>query len=465
VASTAPLFPGLPDPWGLLALVMLLLVPGCTVVRAPWTAVPFLSLAFWTCTWWWISTEGGGREAFLRASLFVFGFLLFLRLLRARPSIPAWPDALVVALAVVHLVPYFVWPVAPRSDASFHALVTRLMVWHDSVPLSYEPLLPLPRFGFVKAGLSALAADLGLLAGLPPHRAALAVTLAAEGLVPIALYGALKRFWSPRTASFAACLADRLIPLSLAFGPWDAGPSLLALGLAVSAAGLLLRSAGRSPAVAAGLFMGAAFVAQPFVTAGVLAFALVALRPWRHSARDERNVRLGFAGLVLVAAALPAIVRSPVAVSAREWSSLIEWPAALSAGVPTAAVLGVGVVAWSVERLAARSGARAARAGLCVLAVAAVLIGGWEWRVRGLEVALSGEDAAAMAWIEAHTSPLAAVCNGPEAAGAWVPAVAGRAVTRAAVPFFLNDELETAPDRVCEATYASALSASRPSRK
>ena len=50
-------------------VLLLLLLPGFTVVRAPWTAVPFLSLGYWIASWWWLSSEGGGREAFLRASL------------------------------------------------------------------------------------------------------------------------------------------------------------------------------------------------------------------------------------------------------------------------------------------------------------------------------------------------------------------------------------------------------------
>ncbi len=39
---------------GLLTLGVLLLLPGLLVVRAPWTAVPFLSAAFWIVSWWWL---------------------------------------------------------------------------------------------------------------------------------------------------------------------------------------------------------------------------------------------------------------------------------------------------------------------------------------------------------------------------------------------------------------------------
>ncbi len=57
---------------GLLAFVVLLLLPGLLVVRAPWPAVPFLSLSFWALSWGWLF--GASRQRFLHAAL--LGFLL-----------------------------------------------------------------------------------------------------------------------------------------------------------------------------------------------------------------------------------------------------------------------------------------------------------------------------------------------------------------------------------------------------
>src|SRR5262249_19334322 len=101
------------------AVLVLLLLPGFTVVRAPWTAVPFLSLGYWIASWWWLSSEGGGREAFLRASLLVFAFLALLRFVRARPAVPAWPDVLVGAYAAARVLPLFAWPLPPGTSAPF----------------------------------------------------------------------------------------------------------------------------------------------------------------------------------------------------------------------------------------------------------------------------------------------------------------------------------------------------------
>ena len=48
------------------ALVALALLPGLLVVRAPWTAVPALSLAFWALAAWWPPLAGPGRSRVAR---------------------------------------------------------------------------------------------------------------------------------------------------------------------------------------------------------------------------------------------------------------------------------------------------------------------------------------------------------------------------------------------------------------
>src|SRR5689334_14792491 len=66
--------------WGLLAFAVLLLLPGLLVVRAPWPAVPFLSLSFWALSWGWLF--GASRQRFLHAALLGFLLLAALRLLK-----------------------------------------------------------------------------------------------------------------------------------------------------------------------------------------------------------------------------------------------------------------------------------------------------------------------------------------------------------------------------------------------
>ncbi len=104
-------------PLAALALAALALLPGLLVVRAPWTAVPAFSLAFWALSAWWPPVAGLGRGRFLSAALLAFGLLSLLRLLpkhevppppgldapasatTARPPRPAAAPALDEALA------------------------------------------------------------------------------------------------------------------------------------------------------------------------------------------------------------------------------------------------------------------------------------------------------------------------------------------------------------------------------
>ena len=62
------------------ALALLLLVPGLLVVRAPWTAVPALSLAFWALSPWWCPATLS-RAGFVGGALLGSLALLALRLL------------------------------------------------------------------------------------------------------------------------------------------------------------------------------------------------------------------------------------------------------------------------------------------------------------------------------------------------------------------------------------------------
>src|SRR5512140_74581 len=65
----------------LIALGALLLLPGLLVVRAPWTVVPALSLAFWALSIWWPLLARQARGRLLAAILLVSLLLSLLRLL------------------------------------------------------------------------------------------------------------------------------------------------------------------------------------------------------------------------------------------------------------------------------------------------------------------------------------------------------------------------------------------------
>ena len=309
---------------GLLAFACLLLLPGLLIVRAPWTAVPFLSASFWIVSWWW----GLPRLAFLHGALVAFGLLVLLRLVQPLPELrPRWPTVLVALAAAARLLPYAAWPVAPGADMSLHSLSTLLLVWHDGLPRTYEPLLPIGTFGAYTPGLHALAADVALVSGLPAYRAAFLVALGAHGLLQVALYAALKRFFAPEVAALAAVVGLGLARVPQAFLGWGANPTVLALAFVTAAAALLARGTGRSPAVAAGLFLGAAVVSHSMVAACALAAAPLVVAVILSVAPDERapvRDRFVIAGVVAALAAAPFLLRLDFTLSAGERAWLAD---------------------------------------------------------------------------------------------------------------------------------------------
>src|SRR5439155_13970673 len=151
----------------ILGLAALLLLPGFLVVRAPWTAVPFLSLFFWIASWWWLPS--GGRSRFLAGALLAFALGALLRLVRLRPERFSWPAMVAVAAALVRASAAFV-PIV-GTGTRLGSVAAQLMVWHDGLPLTYVPLREAGSFGAHSHGFDALAADLSLLSGLTVPRA------------------------------------------------------------------------------------------------------------------------------------------------------------------------------------------------------------------------------------------------------------------------------------------------------
>ena len=186
-----------------LAGFALLLLPGLAVVRAPWTAVAPLSLAFWTLSAWWPPFASHGRSRLLAAALFAALLLAALRLLPRHevapppgwrePAVPApaprpgldppplgsrasW---LVLAVALLLLLPVPAWRNAPGARLAFQTTTARLALWHDGLPWSGEPLLPLEPVAAHAPALATLVADLSLVARLDPGDAASWVLAAA----------------------------------------------------------------------------------------------------------------------------------------------------------------------------------------------------------------------------------------------------------------------------------------------
>lgn len=258
------------------ALVALLLFPGLLVVRAPWSAVPLLSLTFWIASWWWLPSMG--RTRLLGAFLLAFGLAALLRLARLDASRPSWPPLLVLAAAV--LCACVGLAAGPRLALAPTA--AQLMVWHDGLPATYVPLREAGSFGAHPHGLDAIAADVALLAGLPASRALALAAAAARGVWAIGLYILLGRLLTPRVAAVGTLGASAVVSLLEVVDRGGDASSFLAVGFALAAAGLLSTGGSRGAAIAAGAFVGAAVMTGPAVSGAVLALAVAGAAAFRR---------------------------------------------------------------------------------------------------------------------------------------------------------------------------------------
>jgi hypothetical protein len=458
-----------------LALGLLLLLPGALVVRAPWTAVPALSLAFWALSAAWLPVRVS-RASAVTALLLVSALLLALRLLprHEQPPPPGWvappappppprpgrtpppfssvPSLLVAAVALALLLPAPLWHNPPGGALAFQATATRLVLWRDGLPFSAEPLLPLAPFGAHAPAIAVLAADLSRLSGLEPARAVVLVLLVAASLTLVGLFSLLAARRPPLQAALAALLALAAVPWPAWLEAWGAGAALLALALLLPCSALLVGHASRSSAFAAGLLLGGSALAQPALAAAGFAFgAVVVLRR-----RDRRAAAAPRLLLVLATAGLlagPGLLPLARALSSREAAALARSVAASEWLACLLVLLVVGLATALAAPLAGAHGPLA-RAGYwaVVLASGAVLVTQvHRWIASG---ELPAPARAALERVAVATGPLEVVCADPGLSD-WLPAMAGRAPGNPPwIPGVYAEEWSERPPRDCTVTLS-----------
>jgi hypothetical protein len=458
-----------------LSLAALLLLPGLLVVRAPWTAVPALSLAFWALAAWWPPLAGLGRGRFLSAVLLASGLLALLRLLPKhevpppagwtpppaapppeRPGLPpprlaSAASLLVLAASLALLAPVPLWHHAPGPRLAFQTTTARLLVWRDAVPATAEPLVALAPVAAHAPALATLAADASHVSGLDPAASVLLVAVAAAGLLLVGLF-ALHATWAPpRAAALGALVGLAAAPWPGALQPWGEGEALLALGLALPAAALLLGHASRSSAVAAAVLLAASALAQPVLSAIVLVVCTIAenLSPREGLSRVALS---GTLALLLAAPGLWPLVRS---LSLREAQAI-----PLSVRPPELLPFALGLLLAALApllflSLAGGPRARATTAALATVATLLLVARVHGWIASGQ---LPPPVRAALLRVAAETDPLQVVCA-PEGARDWVPALAGRAAGEPGpwIPPVYADEWVLRPHRTCGARLDTFL--------
>ncbi len=262
------------------ALLILVLLPGIVLVRAPWPTVPALSISFWILSWFVMPGEGSGRSGFVRAAVVSFFLLGLLRVLQPRlwSRPPPWA-VLTAAIAILTLVPWARVEMPLLPDLSLDAASSRLLLWRDGIPRSFEPLLPGRPFVSGAPGFQMLAADVAALGDGAVHRSVFLAQRLGTALWVLGIAYALMRLGT-------------------------AGGTLVALGATVSAIGIDLVP-GRFPAVAGAVDLAAA----------LLTFVLVLVL--RRSSRSA-TVAAAFMGLAAWAV-LPGVSLLPVAAAVAAW--------------------------------------------------------------------------------------------------------------------------------------------------
>lgn len=447
-----------------LGLALLVLLPGLLVVRAPWTAVPALSLAFWALSPWW-SPAWLSRSGLADAATLVFLLLLALRLwpkhevpppadwpaparppdIRAQASAPRFavaPSLLIAAVAVALLAPAPAWRNPPGPRLAFQATAARLVLWRDGVPLSSEPLLPIRSFGAHAPAIATLSADVARRCALPPPRAVTVVLLLGAALALVGLFWLCAAHLAPATAALAALTAVATAALPLALVPpgsldgWGVGEAVVALGFLLPASALIVGHGSRSAAVAAAWLCGAGALVQP-----VLALAMLAASAPFASRRRVAAVGLGAFGL-----AAPGLAPLASALSPHEAGQLArplaEGLAAAVALLAAAALAAGGSVLW------ARGSPSRRWTTALAAAPALVLVGALHaWLARAQ---LPPAAWVALSRIEETTGALEVACVGREWRD-WVPAVAARAIREPGswTPVVYVEEWESLPYGAC----------------
>jgi hypothetical protein len=455
----------------LMALAALLLLPGLLVGRAPWPAVPALSLAFWALSSWWPAFSGLARGRFVAAALFVAALLLLIRVLpkhevppppgtsppapqprrrsgRPTPRLASAPVAVLLGVALTLLAFACLWHHAPGPRMAFQTTSARLVLWRDGIPLSAEPLLPLAPFGAHAPALATVAADLSALSGSDPARAVVLVFVAASGLLLLGLF-MLEAAWLPPWAAVLGALSGLAAAQGLDWlALWGPGEAALCLGLVLPASALVLGHSSRSSAFAAGALLGAGLLAQPLLTLAVWGACATALL-WRRG-------RPGLGRLVSASAAAAAL-GGPGLVPALRALSLDELPVILSPSARDAAAFLLGSAALLFAVPAGRwlsPPARGARLAVTVplgLAFGACLVAAVQLPIAAAQLPSASEEA--LARVARITGPLDAVCA-PTPLRDWIPALAGRAPGEPGpwIPAIYRDEWSARVRRRCRAS-------------
>lgn len=124
---------------------------------------------------------------------------------------------------------YFTQLVPSGTDMATHSYIAAAIRYHEGFPTTYEPLVPLSRFGFEPIGMGVLIAAVSDLTGIPIFRASLLASVLVYPAAGAVIFTFLRLFFS-RWAAFLTTAAAFFIDADLtSYVGWGAHPTVLSV--------------------------------------------------------------------------------------------------------------------------------------------------------------------------------------------------------------------------------------------
>ena len=236
--------------------LLLLILPGMLVLFLPWWRQRFLSdlivfivgasIAFWIVTFWFLPYGKISLISWAYGVVVLAAVVLGMRLWRySEPALVVvdrddmFAMLLLVSAAILRLSFVWRWPLAPAgADMSMHSYMAALIAAGNTVPTSHLPLLPIDSFGAYPVGFQALTALMSMFGGIPIYRSAMLMEVSTLAFLTLAFYGFVRVFWDRPSSAMVALLVTFLPRNPQHFVQWGGDPTLLSLGLLVTALAL-----------------------------------------------------------------------------------------------------------------------------------------------------------------------------------------------------------------------------------
>jgi hypothetical protein len=406
--------------------LLLLILPGILVLYLPWWRQRFLSdlivfvvgtsIAFWIVTFWFlpygrIPLSSWAYGVFVVAVVTMgMGFWKYpARALVGVDRDDIFAISLLAIAAVLRFSFVWRWPLAPAgADMSMHSYMAALIAARDTVPSSHLPLLPIDSFGAYPAGFQTLTALMSMLGGIPIYRSAMFMEASTLAFLTLAFYGFVRVFWDRPSSAIVALLVTFLPRNPQHFVQWGGDPTLLSLGLLVTA--LALR-----PRLKENMSLGMCGFCALFVAASVfthlipvigLCYAMLPVGVYvaidRFYTQREALQRvmwnllaIGLVSGLLVGVCLPTLLSTEVSTGEIEWVRHFQqrgaggaWGGTIGNAIVTIPpyltekIFGVSFVMLSVLGLlvlAYRRPHLALASGICALTVVGLVINSMYW--------------------------------------------------------------------------------------